>query len=280
MVGEPVTSRYWVVKGRPARNDLAAWLAPGAADVWQTRAAPSGWKAGDRVFFWEAAPKTQVVGLGEIVSVPTRPVRRGVVARFHVIYLTSYLEHPVHIGAARKHVALKGSVFLKSGAAGTLFRLSIEEAEALFQLVVGRNPTTGSLWPSLRRGPKREVVASDVDDLPDGASEGRRRLMIHYARERDRILRRRKIEQVTKDGEPLRCEVCEFDFESAYGALGEGYCEVHHVAPLAASSASRRTLLGDLAIVCSNCHRMMHRDGSCRTLATMRRLVLAATRRR
>jgi hypothetical protein len=234
---------------------------------------------GDRLFFWEAAPKTRVVGLGEITSVPARQVKRGVEAAFHVRYLTSYLGHPIHIDEARRQVALKRAVFLKSGAAGTLFRLSIEEAAALFQLVMGRNPTTGALWPSLHRGRQQEVVANDVDDLSAGAKEGRRRLMIHYARERDRNLRQRRIDQVTRGGAALRCEVCDFDFESTYGAIGEGYCEVHHVTPLASSSGSRRTLLGDLAIVCSNCHRMIHRGGLCRTIPALRRLVRAPTRR-
>lgn len=274
-----MADQYWVVKGRPDRNNLAAWLEPGAEGVWRTRSAPRGWKRGDRIFFWEAAPKTQVVGLGEILSVPARQVKRGAEAAFRVSYLTSYLGHPIHIDEARRQVALKGAVFLKSGAAGTLFRLSIEEAGALLQLVVGRNPTTGALWPSLHKGRQQEVVANDVDDLSQGAKEGRRRLMIHYARERDRNLRQRKIDQVMRGGIPLRCEVCDFDFASTYGALGEGYCEVHHVMPLAASSASRHTLLGDLAIVCSNCHRMLHRGGLCRTVPALRRLMRSANRR-
>ena len=44
-----------------------------------------------------------------------------------------------------------------------------------------------------------------------------------------------------------------------YGKLGEGYCEVHHKIPLASFDAKRVTRLDDLAIVCSNCHRMIHR---------------------
>jgi 5-methylcytosine-specific restriction protein A len=55
----------------------------------------------------------------------------------------------------------------------------------------------------------------------------------------------------------LACEVCNFDFGVVYGELGTGFAECHHKLPL--SEGVRRTRLEDLAIVCSNCHRMLHR---------------------
>lgn len=56
----------------------------------------------------------------------------------------------------------------------------------------------------------------------------------------------------------LACEVCGFEFERTYGSHGDGYIECHHVVPLAFAGPSR-TRLADLAVVCSNCHRMLHR---------------------
>ena len=41
--------------------------------------------------------------------------------------------------------------------------------------------------------------------------------------------------------------------------LGDGFIEVHHLAPLFSDSQPRRTTLDDLLLVCSNCHRMIHR---------------------
>jgi 5-methylcytosine-specific restriction protein A len=41
---------------------------------------------------------------------------------------------------------------------------------------------------------------------------------------------------------------------------------VHHLRPLAAADARQRNTLHDLAIVCANCHEMIHRDGACRAL--------------
>lgn len=57
-----------------------------------------------------------------------------------------------------------------------------------------------------------------------------------------------------------RCMICGFDFESAYGELGKGYTEVHHIKPL--SSLDEETVINpatDLICVCANCHRMLHR---------------------
>ena len=61
----------------------------------------------------------------------------------------------------------------------------------------------------------------------------------------------------------LKCAVCGFDFEAIYGERGKGFIEVHHNDPLGeraeASLTDPRT---DLDVVCSNCHRMIHRQRS------------------
>lgn len=57
------------------------------------------------------------------------------------------------------------------------------------------------------------------------------------------------------------CMVCGFDFEKVYGERGRGFIEVHHIKPL--SSRNEEVIINpktDLVCVCSNCHRMIHRD--------------------
>ncbi|CAL9449900.1 hypothetical protein SUDANB146_04094 [Streptomyces sp. enrichment culture] len=100
--------------------------------------------------------------------------------------------------------------------------------------------------------------AEEVDETGISAIEGRLLVRRTLARERDPKLRARKIEHVRRHGLPLRCEVCAFDFAQAYGELGDGYIEVHHVTPLHISGV-RETKLDDLACLCANCHRMCHR---------------------
>jgi 5-methylcytosine-specific restriction protein A len=67
-----------------------------------------------------------------------------------------------------------------------------------------------------------------------------------------------KKDAVLAAGGKLACEACTFIFEDKYGELGKNYCEVHHRKPFAVGHI-RQTSLSDLAILCSNCHRMIHR---------------------
>ena len=58
----------------------------------------------------------------------------------------------------------------------------------------------------------------------------------------------------------VKCEVCGFDFEKIYGEVGKDYIEVHHKKPL--SSIGEECEVDpdkDMACLCSNCHRMIHR---------------------
>ncbi|WP_461174176.1 HNH endonuclease [Arthrobacter sp. Z1-9] len=104
------------------------------------------------------------------------------------------------------------------------------------------------------------AAAPDEDDL-DGdieVPEGRLLLARHLKRERNRGLRARKIQSVKKAGLPVACEICSFNFQNTYGQRGQDYIEVHHVLPLHASGPTS-TRLSDLALLCANCHRMIHR---------------------
>lgn len=100
------------------------------------------------------------------------------------------------------------------------------------------------------------VPESDEDDIE--ADEGRLLTRLHRVRERDRkVVERKKAGVLARQGF-LACEVCKFDFAATYGALGERFIEAHHIVPLA-QAGTTRTVLADLALVCSNCHRMLHR---------------------
>jgi predicted HNH restriction endonuclease len=112
------------------------------------------------------------------------------------------------------------------------------------------------------------VLKSDVPDaFGDEAFEGvlKQRFIAH--RSREYWFRQRKIQEAqTKNGGHLICEVpnCEFDFRERYGKLGDGYAQVHHKKPLGFAPAKGfKVPLKDLAVVCANCHAMIHRGGKC-----------------
>ncbi len=108
----------------------------------------------------------------------------------------------------------------------------------------------------------RELWANVTMSYPDnpeesiyteGTVEGTKKVIYTTKYERDPKVRRAFLK-----GKQLKCEVCGFDFEKVYGELGSGYIEVHHKRPV--SEGEHITDLNkDLVMLCSNCHRMIHR---------------------
>ncbi|MGR3870492.1 HNH endonuclease [Streptomyces graminifolii] len=119
-----------------------------------------------------------------------------------------------------------------------------------------------------------QSLPSDEDEALDdySAPEGRLLLRRHLSRERNRSLRKKKIASVLRQGGRLTCEACGFDFEEVYGERGDGYIECHHVVPLH-EAGEGRTRLGDLALICANCHRMIHRQAPWPTPSELRALI-------
>ncbi len=109
-----------------------------------------------------------------------------------------------------------------------------------------------------------EVRAPEVDkgegtDARE-AVEGARKVEYrrHSARERSRKLVTLKKEAALAATGALACEVCRFDFSDTYGKRGEGFIECHHTKPVETLGDGTPTKLADLALLCANCHRMIH----------------------
>lgn len=149
--------------------------------------------------------------------------------------------------------------------------------EQVWQTWTGRWDELAEVAALLRRSASShdliEVPEPDEDEVE--AQEGRLLYRQHRRRERDRRIREQKIRAASRRG-PLRCEVCDFDFAATYGERGAGYIECHHVRPLHEVGESR-TRLTDLALVCSNCHRMIHRRAPWPTPAELRATLNPAT---
>ena len=103
-----------------------------------------------------------------------------------------------------------------------------------------------------------DIDPREVDDLITEAEEGAVLTRLHRKRERNSRLVESKKQSVFDARGRLSCEVCGFTFSDTYGQIGEGYIECHHKLPLADLPSRRKTTLADLALVCANCHRMMH----------------------
>ena len=125
-------------------------------------------------------------------------------------------------------------------------------------------------------------VLNDLEAESDQAEEevyfgreGKSRAIVSRVRERSPRLRAAALEI-----HGYLCQVCGFDFEGTYGAWGRGFAEVHHVQELgtAPSEGVEVDPSIDLAVVCSNCHRMIHRKAKrALPLAELREIIADAS---
>jgi predicted HNH restriction endonuclease len=129
-----------------------------------------------------------------------------------------------------------------------------------------RKPGISAVPGYVRVNESNAVLGLDVDIHTAVVDEGRRRLILHLQRERNRTVIRNK----KKLAASLECEICGFCFVLAYGPTASDYCEVHHLLPLAGAKDVARTRLEDLAIVCANCHRVIHLQNPPYTMAQVR----------
>ncbi len=98
-------------------------------------------------------------------------------------------------------------------------------------------------------------------------NEGDRRVRVRRIQvtERSQALRKAAIQHYTDANGHIQCVVCGFDFFDFYGDVGRGYIEIHHETPLLQYEDEDRTLFLRDAVervcpLCSNCHRIVHRD--------------------
>lgn len=106
---------------------------------------------------------------------------------------------------------------------------------------------------------KEEVSKSINNDEEEEFPEGKVLYRLHKQRERNSTVVKKK-KQIALEGNYLKCEICEFDFFKTYGELGQGFIECHHTIPVSNYKENTKTKVNDLVLVCSNCHRMLHRQ--------------------
>lgn len=119
-------------------------------------------------------------------------------------------------------------------------------------------------------------VDAEVPTSDEEFREGRLLTALHKRRERNSAAVRRKKASVLAATGGLACEACGFDFEAVYGKLGHGFAECHHTVPLSELAAAGSTRLSDLAIVCANCHRMIHQPRPVMSVEELRSLLAVA----
>ena len=146
----------------------------------------------------------------------------------------------------KKSPALANGNAFAQGNAGTLFKTTTAEAKAIFRIC--------RIQPSLLKGASSRGQPAAGPEYEEGAiREIKQELAYRDSRLRNDAIREKG----------CKCEVCGFDFGDVYGQLGQGYIEVHHLYALSKRRGRKtKTTLNDVSVVCSNCHRMLHRSGA------------------
>lgn len=122
---------------------------------------------------------------------------------------------------------------------------------------------------------RREVgkITIATEDDESAYPEGKGRYRQHRSYERDpNFAKKAKRNRINSRGK-LQCDVCSFDFSVKYGELGKGFIEAHHTVPVANLSGKRKTKLSEIALVCSNCHRMLHRGKTLLSIEELTRII-------
>lgn len=101
-----------------------------------------------------------------------------------------------------------------------------------------------------------------VDELPkldyeEEFAEGKSATMVHLRRERHPGLRKKVIAKRRKHGR-LMCDICGSDGCEFNPEIRESVFECHHVIPLSMAGETI-TKEKDLALLCANCHRLIHK---------------------
>lgn len=261
--------KFWLAKADPKRgNNLSSFLKKGRKDrqwhdpVDQTK---KGAQPGDGLFLYSSSPHQRVMGLGLMVD----PLigQDETYFYFGVNYLTDPLPNPLQSTEIEAdplfHPNPERHICFKPGPVMTRYPLTYEEARRLSEMILAKNPEVEGL---------REVLSgwfSGLDAYPEENEvealefpEGKQVYAVHVRTERSaKSAKLAKDKHKEKHGDRLPCSVCHFDFYETYGEVGEDFAEVHHAIPLSEYKklSKTKTKPEDLVVVCSNCHRMLHR---------------------
>lgn len=132
--------------------------------------------------------------------------------------------------------------------------------------------TAPQLQRELSIGNTSSAVGQREEDELELGEEDLRVLRLHKGIERNR-----KLASNAKRALGYKCQACGFDFYQRYGEIGKNFIEAHHLVPLSKLKGKVIKLdpKKDFSVLCSNCHRMIHRTKSVGNIEEFRRIHVA-----
>lgn len=105
---------------------------------------------------------------------------------------------------------------------------------------------------------QNEIFVAEAEET--GFLEGKEKYRLHKYKERSSELVKNAKAKYLESNPKLECQACDFSFIENYGEIGKGFIEAHHIYPIKSLTEETETKIEDLVLVCSNCHRMLHRE--------------------
>ncbi|HUH75639.1 MAG TPA: HNH endonuclease [Chitinophagales bacterium] len=156
---------------------------------------------------------------------------------------------------ARKHLIDEGLLLplIKSGRnRWTLSEKGIKKGKELYLIMMDGE----DMYPDELEIQIKSDLNSLEEELTIEYKEGKIKDSLSSKYERNLALRKSTIEIHGKS-----CQVCQFDFYKTYGELGKDFIEVHHLIPISYYKDEHAVNPNtEMAVLCANCHRMMHRS--------------------
>lgn len=123
-----------------------------------------------------------------------------------------------------------------------------------------------------------DIVTGGESGFPDEVRqfiEGATRRVVVNAYERDPKARAACLNHHGYD-----CSVCNFNFGSTFGKVGNEFIHVHHLIPISLSGVAHAIdPINDLRPVCPNCHAMLHKSDPPFSIEELRKVLLEAAKK-
>lgn len=103
----------------------------------------------------------------------------------------------------------------------------------------------------------------DLTENDSEFPEGKLVMRAHLRRERNLALVKKAKQRFLDDHGSLYCEACGFSYVSkSKQAIAADFIEAHHMVPVSTLNDESVTKIEDMAMLCADCHRMVHRFGT------------------
>lgn len=146
------------------------------------------------------------------------------------------------------------SIHYKSDLAGEIQKNFSSNGEDIYILFNPNKPNEFIIEKSYQQNLQQKLLKEDFEVQEGEITEETRKVI-----KRCNVIIKKAKEKFIQEHGSLYCEVCGFDFSKIYGELGKNFIEGHHKNPLCERNGQGKTKVADIALVCSNCHRMLHR---------------------